>query len=419
MKPHKLPFSLITAYFIKLNATYTPKKIIIWLVGVSFLLFQFFLQLTSGIVVGAIMSEYQFSALIAGLLSSSFYYIYVSLQIPVGILFDRYNTRSLFYINAAICAVGCFIMACAHSLLFLFLGRLIIGAGSAFAFVGLSHLIRQNFPLKNFAFIAGLTETVGFTATVFGMIGLGTVISTWGWRFFIFNAGVAGLFIAFLCWLYLPDHRPPQHETHYKQALLTLLKNKLLWLNGLFACLEFSLITVFASMWAVPFIQLKLNCTIKTASFLTSLTMLGTGLSCPLFGYLHRQTGKQKLLIHSSCFSTAFFLVLILYGPFLNLTINSLLFFLTGLCCGAYMLAYTISNQLCSAEVLSTGAGFTNTLGMMSAPLLQPIVGYLLDSYSKQPGVYSLTDYQKALIILPLALIIASTLAHFLPEEKV
>src|SRR3989338_6445484 len=83
----------------------------IWVCGCSFLFFQFFMQLSSGVVLGAVMQEFHFSALSLGLLSSAFYYVYTSMQIPVGYLFDRYNARWLMAANMLICALGCLIFA--------------------------------------------------------------------------------------------------------------------------------------------------------------------------------------------------------------------------------------------------------------------------------------------------------------------
>lgn len=396
------------------------KSIIIWLVGISFLLFQFFLQLSSGIVVGAIMHEQQFSALTAGLLSSAFYYVYTSLQIPVGILFDNYNTRSLLYLNAALCALGCFIFAAGHSLPLLFLGRLVIGAGSAFAFIGMSHLLRQHFPIKQYAFMIGLSETLGFTLTVAGMIGMGALIEYFSWRYFIAGAGVFGFLIAFLCWKLIPNHKPVINaDANYKKQLILILKNKLAWVNGLFVGLEFSVITVFGALWAVPFLQLKLHCDMELAGTLTSMILLGAGLSCPIFGKLAIYFTRRKPLIHLSCLSTAALLMMVLYLPINNIFIIGLLLFLIGLCCGAYMLAYTIANELTPPETLSACTGFTNTLAMLSAPLLQPFIGYLLDLWSvKGNGVYTLENYQHALFIIPLAMILASILSQFLPEKN-
>ena len=128
-------------------------KYLIWASGVSFVLFQFFIQLSSGVVIGAIMHEQNLSGFMAGLLGSALYFLYTTLQIPVGVLFDIKSTRFLFTINPIICGIGCFIFSYANTLTLLFIGRLFIGTGSAFAFVGLSHLLRSFFPLRSFGFI--------------------------------------------------------------------------------------------------------------------------------------------------------------------------------------------------------------------------------------------------------------------------
>ena len=109
---------------------------------------------------------------------------------------------------------------------------------------------------------------------------------------------------------------------------------------------------------------------------------------------------------------------MVLYLPIHSILFIGILLFLIGLCCGAYMLAYTIANELAPAESLSTCTGFTNTLAMLSAPLLQPSVGFLLDVFSSQKDVYTLSDYQNALLIIPIALILASILSQFLPEKR-
>ncbi|KTC89939.1 MFS transporter [Fluoribacter dumoffii] len=395
------------------------KRTIIWLVSVFFLLFQFFLQLSSGIIIGAIMHEQKLTAFTAGLLSSAFYYVYTTMQIPVGLLFDRYNTRTLLSLNALLCAVGCFIFATGYNLFLLFLGRLIIGGGSAFAFVGMTRVLRQHFPLKQYAFMIGLTETLGFTVTVISMIGMGSQITRISWHYFLAGAGVIGLLIAFLCANCIPNNRPVISDHHqYKKHLLLMLKNKLVWMNGLFVGLEFSVITVFAAMWAVPFLQLKLECSIETASILTSMILLGAGLSCPIYGWLSINLPKRKPLIHISCFSTAILFILVLYSPNNHLLLTGSLLFAIGLCCGAYMLAFTIANELAPEESLSACTGFTNTLAMATAPLLQPFIGYLLDYSKGSTTLHTLTDYQHTLLIIPAALVIASALSQFLPEKE-
>jgi MFS family permease len=390
----------------------------IWLIGVSFVLFQFFLQLSSGIVIGAIMYDMHISALTAGLLSGAFYIVYTTLQIPVGILFDRKNTRLLLAVNVLLCSLGCFIFAGSTHLVGLFIGRLIIGAGSAFAFIGLSHLLRQHYPLRQFAFMIGLSETLGFIATVIGMVALGALVTQWGWRGFINFAGVVGVFISYLSWKYIPEH----YERHtiqypYKRQLLKILGNSKAWINGVFVGLSFTVVTVFGALWAVPFIQVKLHCNIQDASSLTAMFFLGTALSCPLFGFLSARLSKRRPLILSSCLSTTVLLLGLLYWPVQTYIHTAILMFMIGTCCGAYMLAYTVANELAPADSLSTCTGFTNTLAMVTTPLFQPLIGYLLD-LSSESGIYSLIDYQRALLVMPICLLVAGGLVFFLPEKR-
>lgn len=397
--------------------TTSISRLTIWLIGVSFVLFQFFLQLSSGVIIGSIMHEMKLTALTAGLLSSSFYLIYTTLQIPAGILFDRKNTRILLSSNALLCCIGCLIFAKSTGLFGLFLGRSLIGAGSAFAFVGLSHLLRQYFPTKRFAFMIGLSEMLGFVAAALGIIGMGEFITHSGWREIINAAAIVGLVIVYFSWRYIPNSESRSIDPQYKMQLYAVLANKKLWINGIFVGLSFSIVTVFAALWAAPFMQVKLGCSMQKAGIICAAFFIGAGLSCPLFGYLSEHVKRRKLLIINSCFSTAILLLVILYIPTRSHVIITLLMILMGICCGAYMLAYSISNELAPIRLQSTATGFTNTLAVLSAPLLQPLVGYLLDASSKTQE-YGMIDYQHALLVLPVLLFIAGSLVMLLPEKS-
>ena len=390
---------------------------LIWLIGVSFVLFQFFLQLSSGVVIGTIMHEMQLSALTAGLLSGTFYVIYAALQIPAGILFDRKSTRRLLTINTLICSTGCFLFAASYSLTGLFLGRFLIGAGSAFAFIGLSHLLRQHYPLKRFAFMIGLSETLGFFATVVGIISMGALVAQLGWRSFINAAGFAGLMISYLCWSFIPEEKPKHPTESPFQHMFMILKNKIAWINGIFVGLCFTVITAFGALWAIPFIQIKLDCNLQRASLIGSMFFVGTAIGCPLFGGLSAYFHRRKPLILSSCLSTTALLMLLLYIPTQSHLLTGLFLFMIGLCCGAYMLAYTIANELAPKGSQSTSTGFTNMLAVITTPLLQPLIGYFLDC-SNPSGVYATLDYEHALLAVPISLLIASVLVCFLPEKK-
>lgn len=399
-----------------MNGRMMMNKILIWVVGVSFVLLQFSLQLSSGVLMNAIMHDMHLSALMSGALSASFYVIYTSLQIPVGLLFDRYNPRLLLTASSFVCALGCFIFANSHHLFGLFLGRSVIGAGSAFAFVGLSHLLREYFPKKQFAFMIGLSETIGFLAAVISIIGMETVIQRLGWQQFIYSAGFVGLVISVVCWQYIPVKSPTNISNKpFIQQIAVLIKNKYLWINGLFIGLSFTIVTVFGALWAIPFLQQKLGQHAQQASVVTACFFLGASLSCPVFGVLSTRFMCRKLMIFVSLLSTTGLFLILLYVPTQNSLLLSCLLFAIGLCCGAYILAYPIANELAPIQALSACTGFINTLALVTTPLLQPLVGYCLDAASRH-HLDLVTSYQLALLIIPATLLMSCLLVRRLPS---
>lgn len=394
-----------------------PQHYFIWAIGVSFVLLQFFLQLSSGLIIGSIMHDSALSAFEGGVISSAFYYVYTCLQIPVGMLFDRYSPKYLLSVNALLCGLGCLLFSHSDHVFFLILSRMLMGMGSAFAFVGLSHLLRQFFSLRRFALMIGLSETLGFLTTVFGVLGLSSLITYWGWRKILMLIGYMGFLIAYLCWQYIPL-RYPKKPSASSQQLSHLITNRKLWINGIFVGLSFSVITVFGAMWAVPFIQIKAACSLTMASRIDAMIFLGAALSCPLFGYLASYFSRRKPLMLISCLLTAGLIVIFLYFPIHNYVIFGVLMFFIGLCCGSYMLAFSIANELAPTELLSTCAGFTNTLAMLTAPLLQPALGFLFDQLQTTHYQTTLENYQLMLSVIPLSLLMAGGLVCLLPEKE-
>lgn len=170
-------------------------------------------------------------------------------------------------------------------------------------------------------------------------------------------------------------------------------------------------------MWAIPFIQIKLACSLKEASIIDAMLFLGAAISCPLFGYLNAHLKQRKPLMFIASILTSILLYITLYFPYSDPVFMGSLFFLTGISCGSYMLSYTISNEISPQGALSTSTGFTNTLAMLTAPVFQLITGLLLDLYGGPEHHYSLESYQIALAILPVNLLTAALLVYFLPEK--
>lgn len=180
---------------------------LIWAVGTLFVVFQFLLQLSSGVMVERLMQDFAMSAFAAGLMSGAYYYIYVSLQTPAGMLIDRYGARLLLSVGGGICGLGCFLFAASHQVWVADVGRVLMGGGSAFAYVGMIYLIGKWFPARYFGLLLGMSDFVATFTTIGSNVFLATLLESVSWRTSMFGAGVMALCIGFLSYTVIRDRK--------------------------------------------------------------------------------------------------------------------------------------------------------------------------------------------------------------------
>ena len=114
------------------------------------------------------MRDVGVGAAVLGNLSAFYFYAYASLQIPVGMAVDRWGPRRVLTAAAAFCALGSLCFALSDTLGFLYLGRLMIGVGAAFGFVGALTLAGRWFAPQLFALVSGLTMMFGMSGGILG-----------------------------------------------------------------------------------------------------------------------------------------------------------------------------------------------------------------------------------------------------------
>ena len=108
---------------------------LIWGLAASAFFIEYFARVAPGVMIDSLMRDFKVQALALGSLSAFFYYTYVGMQIPVGILVDRFSLRWLLTSMIFICGLGCLIFASTTHLGVAALARLMMGFGAAFAFV--------------------------------------------------------------------------------------------------------------------------------------------------------------------------------------------------------------------------------------------------------------------------------------------
>ena len=395
---------------------------IVWSTSAVFLLFQFFLQLSSADIVAGLMESFSLNALGASLLASTYYYIYVTLQAPAGILIDRFGPRRLLTLGALVCAIGCWIFSNSLQLPWAVVGRLIMGAGAAFAFVGSLSLISRWFPVSRFAVMVAVAETLGMMGALFGGTLLAHLVVQFGWRTSIQGAAVLAAGIAVLLWVIVRDSPPqsvpvPLPPTRFWQDIKLLVKSKAAWINGGYSGLMFAVQTVFIALWGVQFIQTTHQVSLPLAAFICNLVFIGVSIGGPMLAWLDSRFAFRRQITFYGALSALVLISLVLYLPQLPLWAVGVLMLLLGFANSAYVLTFVIANEIAPKHMRATSVGFVNMLSVSSAPLLQPLAGFLLAVCSHHSThQYTVHEYQIALSILPLGLLMAAGLSRYLPQ---
>ena len=167
------------------------------------------------------------------------------------------------------------------------------------------------------------------------------------------------------------------------------------------------------------------------SGFANSLLFLGFTIGAPLMGFISDKIKRRKLPILIGASGAAVVMMIVLYMPNLNQTSISILMFTLGSLYSAQCIVFAIGRELSPNEAAGTAMALTNMLVMLGAMFLQPFVGRLLDfslashinvipidrlGLDKVQYYYTADDYQFALSVIPIGIIIAAILTFFLKE---
>lgn len=415
------------------TTTQMPSKFsayVVFLLSATFYLYEFVLQVAPSVMADSMMKTFQVSAAGFGIISAFYFYAYAPMQLPAGLLFDRYGPRKLMTCALILCAIGSFFFASTNSLFTAALGRLLIGIASAFSFIGVLVLVSRWFPPHQFAFLAGVAQLMSSVGAMFGEMPLAALIEVVGWRYASFILAVIGLCLAALIWFVIRDypHQPTQSapQRHFKEEwrrLLSVCHRSYTWIIGAYAFTIWTPIAVFAALWGVPYLQQKYQVSVLVASGLCSMIWLGIGVGSPLLGWVSDRFYSRRLALSiSSIFGLGATLIL-LYMPNVSINWMYLVLFMFGFGAGGQTVSFAVVKDNNPAELVGTASGFNNLSVLVGGAIFQPLVGIFLKHSSgwsmvNDVPVYTVQSYNYALFVLPCCYFISLIIAMFILKES-
>ncbi|PIQ44220.1 MAG: MFS transporter [Gammaproteobacteria bacterium CG11_big_fil_rev_8_21_14_0_20_46_22] len=397
---------------------------LIWIVSASFYAYEFFIRISPSVMVSNLGYDLGLDHLMIGYLSGVYYWAYAILQIPVGILLDRYGTKRLLVVAAVMVALGCYLFSIAQHADLLIIGRLLMGAGSAFSFVGCLKLASLWFSNRQFAIVAGLTNLLGVIGALIGEGPLAELVKHWGWRDSMLYIGIVGLFISLLIALLVKDGPrvfgcPNQKQCRKRHQLLVGLRRvagcRQSWVVALFGGLIVAPIAAFTELWSVPYLTVAYQLDKPEAAFLSSFVFVGIGVGAPLHGWLSGRLNKRKPQLFYGALVALVSLACVIYLPVFNDFLLGALLFIFGFASSSMILCFAINREYHPDWASGVVVGFTNMLVMLSGTVFQPFVGRLLDGLL-HASTGELVAYRWAFLALPICQGLAMIMTRFIKE---
>lgn len=418
------------------NASFSFKSFYPWLIvtcGMLFYCYNYFLRVSPSVMQSELTHAFHITATQFGTLAGFYYWAYTPMQIPAGMIYDKFGVRFVLCMAVLVAAGGLSIFVASDHYLTAGAGRFMIGLGCAFAYIGTLKLASLWLPPNRFATVAGLATAVGMASGALAQNYLTKAVEVIGYQHALRSALIAGIILSVIIVLFVRN-KPQQAVAHRNemqgpmntQQLLTALRhiftNPQMWLIGIIGCLLYLPSSVFLDLWGIPYLKAVHNLTPEQAVTISSYTFYGWIISGPIIGAFSDRIRRRRMPLIVTGSLAAILLCAVFYTPGLSVMTLNITFFLVGFCCGAHPLCFALGKETNPIQFSGTSVAVTNMLIMAGGAIFQPVVGELLDWHAggiigaDGLPLYSPGDYTFALSIIPLGVALGIILSFFLKE---
>lgn len=401
---------------------------IVFSVATLFYFYDFFLGVFPSAIANDLMREYQIDAQGLGLLQAFFFYGYMPIQIPAGLLFDRFGVRKVLVTATSICAASIFIFTFSRHLYLASAMRLLMGLTSAFSYIGAVIIASHWFPKRYFPMMVGVVQFMGSIGAIVGEGPISVMVKHTGMMPALLLAGVVGALMAVTFWLFIQDHPDSHHHDYAKHGLSEFQKLKIIfshrqnWWNCLYGFGIWAPMSVFSITWGVLFLRSAYNLTNENAAFMMSLIWIGVAVGGPALGwwsgYLKRRKPSMIVGALFGLIASSF----VIYVPGLPLVGLYVCLFFYGVASSAMAVSFGVVDDNNASNMAGTAIGLQNMAIVTGGLTLVPFIGYWLKHHwlgnvINDVPFYTTAEFQHILYVAPACFLLALIASVFLIKE--
>ena len=339
------------------------------------------------------MADFSTDAAGVAMLASSYFWGYTLMQIPAGLLVDRYGVKRVVLFSMAASSLGSAAFALAPNLLDVFAARLIVACGDALVFTALLKLVALSFKDERFGIMSGISQVSGYVGGVMATTPLAAAVTGFGWRAcFVFIACVGVANLAFASLALKPD--PAARSAKTLGGVLAASGNALSqlanWGCAMSFASHFAVVTTLSGVWGIPMVAHFFNISPSAASTPLLAFMICNAIGSIVLGHLaDRAAAALDAALIRICLLRMVLIAMLLppVAHALGFLYVNVVFAALGLVAGGTVpLVLKCTKRLYTADLIGVGASVNTTAAGVFAGASQPIIGFAMVAVSQLAG---------------------------------
>lgn len=400
----------------KIRKTLRYRWYIFLILAVQYLL-VYFQRVAPAVTAPEMINAFEISGTALGVLASAYFYSYGIMQIPVGILSDRWGPRNVIVLSSFIASFGAISFGLSPSFTIAVISRIIVGIGVSALFIAAMRILANWFRSVELARVSGVLMATGGLGWLMATTPLAVMSQTFGWRESFVAVGLFSLMPAICSWFILADTpskkalpdviETPEHNARTNinifRDLKMILSEKHFWAIAIWFIFRGGALFGFFGLWAGPYLMETYRLTKYTAGNILSMIAFAMILLSPVLGHMSDKTlsSRKKVLLYTSILNSLCWLTMLIFFEQLSILWLYVIFFIMGITISSVgTIAIVATKELFPQDMAGTSMGTMNVFPFIGGIIFQPLIGYILDKTGKIHGIYPASAYRYMLWLL-------------------
>ena len=389
----------------------------------AFMASQFF-RVSNAVIAPELMRTLSISSEAMGVITGAFFFAFGIMQIPTGILLDRFGPRRTMSALFVIAAAGSAVFASAEGVAGLVAGRALIGLGCAAGLMGMLVTIARWYPPERFAKLSSMVYVVGGAGVLFATTPLAAAADTIGWRGAFW--AMTGVTLGFAAMLFaMVRDAPPGREVESAGETLgemldgvrAVSRNRQLWHVCAIQFVNYGSIIAVIGLWAGPYLNdihglqgvLRGN-----VLFVINLSMLAAVIG---YGVVERKLRSRKRAIVGGSVASAAILLILAFWPGIGMWPGIALLVAFAVTSGHIMLNHAHARAVLPDHLVGRGLTLQNVAVFFGVATMQSVTGLIIGKFTEVGEAAPDIAYRSVFGFL--AVMIVVSLLLYLPARDI